>query len=217
MRWGRHFGGTGRGGRAAASARAPVDAANACLPCRFRSRAPRLVAMVSTTPTWGSPRGAQAGRSLRGSSGASKGLPGLGTPADASQWLIAFALCCSLAKLRKSRTFCSQPAARTPSVSGRPGREAAIAGSRKPPEWLAGAGRPLLPSSAVEVRGSQPVSHKTRRLVRGVFSSFLEEGPQGFFVSWCVLGTVNGCEELTRWKRPRFWERLKAKGGDGRG
>ena len=46
VRWGRHFGGTGWGGRAAASARAPVDAANACLPCRFRPRAPRLVAMV---------------------------------------------------------------------------------------------------------------------------------------------------------------------------
>ena len=45
VRLGRHFGGTGRGGRAAASACAPVDAANACLPCRFRPRAPRLVAM----------------------------------------------------------------------------------------------------------------------------------------------------------------------------
>ena len=45
----------------------------------------------------------------------------------------------------------------------------------------------------------------------------LRRVPRGFFASWCVLGTVNGCEELTRWKRPRFWERLKAKAGDGRG
>lgn len=86
-----------------------------------------------------------------------------------------------------------------------------------PPGTAGGRRRPLLPSSAVGVRGSQPVSHKTRRLVRGVFSSFLKEGPQGFFVSWCVLGTVNGCEELTRCRRPRSWKRLKAKEGGGGG
>ena len=90
MRWGRHFGGTGRGGRAAASARAPVDAANACLPCRFRPRAPLLVAMVSTTPL-GAPRGGRRqGGLCEGFQGLQRGCPGWAPQPDASQRLIAF-------------------------------------------------------------------------------------------------------------------------------
>ena len=35
---------------------------------------------------------------------------------------------------------------------------------------------------------------------------------------WSSKSLVTGCEELTHWKRPWFWERLKARGeGDDRG
>lgn len=55
-------------------------------------------------------RGGGAGRGgLCEVFGGPKGAAGLSIPADASQQLISFALCCSLAKLRKSRTSCSQP------------------------------------------------------------------------------------------------------------
>lgn len=134
-------------------------------------------------PTWGSPRGAQAGRPLRGFSGAPKGLPGLGTPARCVSAADCLPLCCSLAKLRRSRTSCSQPAARTPSVSRSPGREAAIAGSGRPPERREGAGGRFCPR-LLSGFGGLSLSPIRRGAWSGVCSlPSLRRVPRGFLFS----------------------------------
>ena len=199
VRLGRHFGGTGRGGRAAASACAPVDAANACLPCRFRPRAPRLVAMVSTTPHLGLPPG-DAGRTasarvFRGP----KGAPGVGHPSRCISAADCLRSLLQPRKIEEIKDFLLTARRKDAKCKWAPWTGGGDRGLRDAPRngRRAPGGRfcPRLLSGF----GGFSLSPIRQGAWSGVCSlPSLRRVPRGFCASWCVLGTVNGCEELTR-------------------
>ena len=120
VRWGRHFGGAGRGSGVAAGSRVPWTLTLVFPQVPAALSAPRRHGEYD--PCLGPFRGCGARGEGRGAcarvSGAPRGAGGLDhSQKSVSLQLILFALCCSLAKLRKSRTFCSQPDERTPNVS----------------------------------------------------------------------------------------------------
>ena len=61
-----------------------------------------------------------------------------------------------------------------------------------------------------------------QNIMHFIFIYFKEEKPKYHWKDWCWSWSFNTlatwCEELTHWKRPWCWERLKAEGeGDNRG